>query len=77
MKYAVITITLYYTDDEGKQTIKINLKNGDEKEQIEKFIIGYKTVMEYCNLDFEYLLVESIFIEYYKKEILDITKLDI
>lgn len=34
MKYAVITITLYYTDDEGKQTIKINLKNGDEKSRL-------------------------------------------
>lgn len=33
--------------------------------------------MEYCNPDFEYLIVESISIEYYKKEILDITKLDI
>ena len=77
MKYAVITSTLYFKDHETEENVTIYLKDGDEKKQIEEFIIGYRKVKKYCNVDFLYLLVESVTIEYLKKEILDITKLNI
>lgn len=77
MTYANIKMTFYYTDDEMERTMYINLKEGDFKKQIEEFIIGIRNVFKYLNVDFKYLLVDSVSIEYQKKEILDITKLDI
>lgn len=39
MTYANIKMTFYYTDDESKRSMYINLKDGDFKKQIEEFII--------------------------------------
>lgn len=77
MNCATIQMTLYYTDDEVKKTAKIFLKNGDEKKQVEEFIIGLINVFKYSNIDFCNLIVNSVVIEYVKKEILDISQLDI
>lgn len=87
MKYAVITVTLYFKDHERPEqlTLKLKeeLKNGDEKKQIEEFIISYRNVIKYLNIDdFLNLLVESVSIDTVngqavKKEELDVTKLDI
>lgn len=78
MKRAKINITYFFTDDESKKTIIITLKDDiDEKKQIEEFINGYRNSYKYINTDFLYLLVNSVVIEYVKKEILDVLKLDI
>ena len=87
MKYAVITGTLYFKDNERNERMTIRLKeelkNRDEKKQVEEFIISYRNVIEYLNLDdFLYLLVESVSIETIfgqaiKRKELDVAKLDI
>lgn len=78
MKNAKINMTYYFTDDEVKRTTTITLKeNIDEKKQIEEFINGYRNSFKYLNSDFINLIVHSVVIEYVKKEILDVEKLDI
>lgn len=87
MKYAVIIMTLYFKDHERKEQFSIKLKNEDEKKQVEEFIIGYRDVMKYLNIDFLYLLIESVSIDTlrienvpnycYEKKLLDVNKLDI
>lgn len=87
MKYAVILLTLYFKDHERQEQISIKLKeelkNRDEKKQVEEFINGYRAVIKYLNMDdFLYLLVDGVSIENVRKrtirkEMLDITKLDI
>lgn len=78
MKRAKINITYFFTDDESEKTITITLKDDiDEKKQIEEFINCYRNSYKYINTDFMYLLVNSVVIEYVKKEILDVSKLDI
>lgn len=78
MKNAKINMTFYFTDDEVKSTKTITLKeNIDEKKQIEEFINGYRNSFKYLNSDFINLIVHSVVIEYVKKEILDVEKLDI
>lgn len=87
MKYAVITCTLYFKDHERTEQMTIRLKeklkNEDEKKQVEKFIISYRNLIEYANLDdFLYLLVENVLIETIfgqaiKRKELDVAKLDI
>lgn len=72
-----IKITLYCTDDEIETNVTIFLKDGDIKKQIEEFTIAYRNIEKYLNVDFINLTVDSVIIEYEKKEILDITKLDI
>lgn len=72
-----IKFTLYCTDDETETNVTIFLKDGDIKKQIEEFTIAYRNVEKYLNFDFINLTVDSVMIEYEKKEILDITKLDI
>ena len=59
MKYAVITGTLYFKDHERPEQMTIKLKNGDEKKQVEEFIISYRNVIKYSNVDdFLYLIIE-------------------
>lgn len=87
MKYAVITGTLYFKDHERTEQMTIRLKeelkNGDEKKQVEEFIISYRNVMKYVNMDdFLYLLINSVSIDtvlgqHIRKEELDVSKLDI
>lgn len=72
-----IKITLYYTDDEIETNVTIFLKDGDIKKQIEEFIIATRNVKKYTDDYFINLTVDSIEIIYDKKEILDVSKLDI
>ena len=78
MKYAIILVTLYFTDDEIKKRMKIFLKeNEDEKEQIEEFICSYRNNYKYLNIDFLYLLVDSVTVYIEVKKEIDISTLKI
>lgn len=72
-----IKFTLYCKDDETETTVTIFLKDGDIKKQVEEFVIATRNIKKYTDTDFINLTVDSVIIEYEKKEILDITKLDI
>lgn len=78
MKYAIILFTLYFTDDEIKKRMKIFLKeNEDEKKQIEDFICSFRNIYNFLNIDFNFLLVESVNVYQEVKNEIDITTLKI
>lgn len=78
MKYAIILFTLYFTDDEVKKRMKIYLKeNEDEKKQIEDFICSFRNIYKFLNIDFSFLLVESVMIYQEVKNNIDISTLKI
>lgn len=79
MKVAIIDVTLFFTDDESKKTLRIYLNEYNEIKQIEKFILSFRTIYEFLNQDFQYLLVNYVQIreEIINNKNIDVNELDI